>query len=90
VKHPNTVFAYSLIDVVHNIGHIKYGLLRSSILVGHVMYLTYENKLRFLLGIYCLLFWEDEEAKNKRHKQYYTDRERQLDDEEEISNHLKM
>jgi hypothetical protein len=47
VKHPKTVFAYTLIDVVYIIGHIKY-------------------------------------------KQYYTDTERQLDDQEEISTHLKM
>jgi len=45
VKHPKTVFAYTLTGAVYITGHIKYKLLRSSTLVGRVKYLTYENKL---------------------------------------------
>lgn len=44
VRHPKTVFAYTLMDVVYIIGQIKYKSLRSSVLADHIKYLTYENK----------------------------------------------
>jgi len=52
VKHPKTESAYTLIDVVYTIRHIKYKFLRSSVLAGNVKYLTYENKLWVLLTVY--------------------------------------